>query len=126
VSYTGPVRPSKEQWETFYHRAKDFLNPLQQRGWAFAVNPADEALFKDLLERLVEDDTWVHGKKVPPMITSITVKRGEVMPADPKTTKVVSMRDALQADSGFARFRGLSLPSGIDGLHNPWRRTDHG
>ncbi len=121
--YTGPIKPSKREWETWYHRMKDFMNPLQQRQLGIACNPKDEAMMKDMLEQLIEDDTWPH-EDVPPLITSDRMKVGEVQPVTLGDMKIIQMREAMGSKVGFGRFRGLALPSGHGGLNNPWQIPD--
>ena len=120
--YTGPVRPTQHQMQKWYHRTKDFLNPIQRNGYGIAVHPQDEALMRDLLEQLLEDPTWTHDD-VPPMVVAKmgNIQQGEIRPVDPKTLNVVAMRQVLRSAKGFGRFDGLVLPDGHDGLHNPWR-----
>ncbi len=120
TAYTGPIQPTKEEWEKWYHRMKDFMNPLQQRQLGIACNPKDEAMMKDMLEQLLEDETWAH-EDVPPLIISNQMQIGEVQPITLTDMKIIQMREALGSSIGFGRFKGLALPSGMDGLNNPWR-----
>jgi hypothetical protein len=119
--YTGPIGPTKEQWEKWYHRMKDFMNPLQLRQYGVACHPDDEGMIKDMLERLLEDDTWPHAE-VPPLVTSNLVKRGEVKPVTLDTLKQVHMSQVMSSSKGFGRFGGLVVPKGRgEGLHDPWK-----
>lgn len=120
MSYTGPVKPTKEQWEKWYHRMKDFINPIHQRGYGIVCNPKDEAMMKDMLERLVDDETWPHDG-VPDLVTTKLIPEGQVQPISVEDLKVVRMREVVGSNRGFGRFNGLALPSGMEGLVNPWR-----
>lgn len=120
MTYTGPVRPTDEQWEKWYHRMKDVMNVIHQRNQGVACNPREEAMMIDMLERLDEDDTWPHDE-VPRLVTSIQCKPGEIMAVRLEDMKVITMRQLLQTNAGFGRFRGLSTPSGMNGLADAWR-----
>lgn len=121
---TGLV--SRAEWEVWYHRMKDMLNPIQQRGYAIACNPADKAMMVDMLERLQEDDTWQHGEDVPALLVTDQIKRGEIRPADGETLKIITMAQVNNSRKGFGKFNGLLLPK-RDGLHVPtWQRKNDG
>jgi hypothetical protein len=118
-NYTGPVKPPKEEMEKWYHRFKDFCNPIQQRGFGIVAHPDEKGLIKDSLERMQEDETWPHGREVPPAFFTPRVQAGQLMPCDHDTMKVLTMSAVTGAQKGFGRFAGLYLP-GSAGLHNPW------
>lgn len=118
---TGPVQIPKEVFERWYHRMKDFLNPIHARGFGIACHPEDKAMMVDMLEQLGEDDTWPHDE-VPPLLASKRVKRGEVRPVDKDTLAVVTMAHVNNSKKGFGRFNGLYLPTGTE-LHDPWKEN---
>lgn len=118
--YTGPVGPSREDREKWYHRFKDFCYVLMHRNFGIVANPAEKGLVKDSLERMQEDESWTYGKEVPPVFFTSRVKRGEIRPVDPATMKELTMAAVVQSQRGFGRFSGLWTP-GRDGLSNPWR-----
>lgn len=121
--FTGPLRASKEQLETWYHRMKDFMNVLQSRQMGVACHPSREPVIRDMLERLIEDDTWPHDE-VPPLVTSITVKPEEIRPVDLETMKTIHLQQVTNSRRGFGRFGGLLVPKGKgEGLHDPWREA---
>lgn len=118
TEYTGPAAPSKLEWDIWYNRMKDFINPIHQRGFAISCHPDDKAMMQDMLEQLSEDDTWAHDD-VPPLVVSALMKAGQVQPVDPDTLKELKMSQVVGSKKGFGRFGGLLLPS-HGGLNNPW------
>jgi hypothetical protein len=121
TEYTGPLKPSEREMEQWYHRMKDALNPIQLNQFGVACHPDDEPMIRDMLERLIEDDTWPHDE-VPPLVTSTLMKRNELRPVALETLKQVHMRNVVNARTGFGRFGGLLLPRGRgEGLHDPWK-----
>lgn len=109
-SYTGPLGIPKEIWEAWYHRMKDMFHTVQQRGLGIAVHPDDAAPIRDMLERLVEDETWPHGTDVPPLIESRLMQRGQVQPCNAQKGTIMTLREAVQSDTGMGRYSGLLLP----------------
>lgn len=119
--YTGPVGPSREDREKWYHRFKDFCHAIQQRKFGIVAHPDDKGLIKDSLERLPEDESWPHGSEVPPVFFTKRVKPGNIMPCDHETMQILTMAAVTRSQKGFGRFAGLYTP-GRDGLSNPWRK----
>lgn len=122
--YTGPLKPPKVVFEQWAHRMKDFLNPIQQRGFGIAINPKDKGMIVDMLEWLKEQDTWQHGHEVPPVVVTSRVKEGEIRPVDPETLKVLTMAQVNKTRTGFGRYGGLLLPN-RDGIHDPWKKGNN-
>jgi hypothetical protein len=117
--YTGVVAPPKEVMEAWYHRFKDICHFLQQRSHGLAINRQDQGLVKDSLERMQEDDTWPHGREVPPVFVMPDVTAGEILAVDPETAKVLTLAAVNKSRKGFGQFRGLWTP-GSQGISDPW------
>lgn len=119
AEYTGPVGFSKLEWDIWYHRMKDVCHMVYQRRHALICNPADEALMRDMLERLPEDDTWPHDN-IPDLYTHATVPKGSVFPFDPITEAIRTFEQINRSRRGFGRWAGLELPT-KDGLTDPFK-----
>ena len=117
--FTGPSQLSKLEKEMWYHRFKDFANPIQQRGFAIGCHPVKKQFLIDQLERLKEDETWTHGENVPPLVVTKQINEDDIRPVDRETLKVLTMKQVNKSKKGFGRYKGLYIPNS-DGLHDPW------
>lgn len=107
---TGPIKLSNEDMEKFYHRVKDICNMLVWRGYGLAANPEWKHYLKDVYERMVEDDTWPHKNKVPPLVLSKDVDRLALMAVDTDTMKTITFEQVNNSRKGFGKFKGLLIP----------------
>lgn len=122
--YTGPVGPTKEAWEKWYQRMANVARMLwhPERRQGFACNAKDEAMMRDMLDRLKDDEDW-QWDEVPPLVVSRVVPPGEIRAVDPNTIEILRFDQVLRSNKGHGRFAGLLTPQ-RDELHNPWRQKN--
>ena len=118
--YTGPGGPSRLEWEVWFNRFIDFIQPIHARGYGIVCHPDDRALMLDALDRAKDlPDQWAHDT-TPALFVADEVPRGTVQPIDGDTGMRLTMRDINRSDKGFGRWGGLAAP-GRDGITDPFK-----